>query len=400
MPRGSLARVHRTRSRADAPGNRAGRSGVLDKPGTGQSFPRITAEQEISARMQVTTRGRESIREYYGRILASSRDLRTGACCTPDVLPDRMRALVAGVHPEVQDRFFGCGVPIPSVLEGRTVLDLGCGSGRDCYVLSQLVGPRGRVIGVDMTPEQLEVAERHRDWHASQFGQARSNVEFLQGYMEDLAALGIEDESVDVVVSNCVFNLSPDKAGLFGEIFRVLRPGGELFFSDVFADRRIPARLLNDPVLMGECLAGALYTEDFRRILQSVGCADVRQVSSRPVPLLDEAIEERIGMIHFTSRTFRAFRLEFEDRCEDFGQVATYLGTIEGFPHAFELDDHHRLETGRPLRVCGNTAAMLSQTRYASHFRVQGDQSTHFGLFDCGPASTSDRAVSGSVPCC
>jgi len=350
--------------------------------------------------MQAATQDIESIREYYGRTLASSQDLKTGACCTSEVLPERMRGLVAGVHPEVRNRFYGCGVPIPPVLAGRTVLDLGCGSGRDCYVLSQLVGPQGCVIGVDMTPEQLEVAERHRDWHAAQFGQARSNVKFLQGYMEELATLGIEGGSVDVVVSNCVFNLSPDKPRLFGEIFRVLKPGGEIYFSDVFADRRIPARLLDDPVLRGECLAGALYTEDFRRILRDVGCADVRQISSRPIPLLDEAIEQRIGMIRFTSRTFRAFRLDLEDRCEDFGQLATYLGTIEGFPHAFELDDHHRLETGLPLRVCGNTAAMLSETRYAPHFSVHGDRSTHFGLFDCGPASTSDQAVSGSAPCC
>lgn len=350
--------------------------------------------------MQAATQDVESIREYYGRTLASSQDLKTGACCTSEVLPERMRGLVAGVHPEVRNRFYGCGVPIPPALEGRTVLDLGCGSGRDCYVLSQLVGPQGRVIGVDMTPEQLEVAERHRDWHARQFDQTRSNVKFQQGYMEDLAALGIEDGSVDVVVSNCVFNLSPDKPRLFGEIFRVLKPGGELYFSDVFADRRIPARLLDDPVLRGECLAGALYTEDFRRILHEVGCADVRQISNRPIPLLDEAIEQRIGMIRFTSRTFRAFRLDLEDRCEDFGQLATYLGTIEDFPHAFELDDHHRLETGLPLRVCGNTAAMLSETRYAPHFSVHGDRSTHFGLFDCGPASTSDHVVSGSAPCC
>jgi arsenite methyltransferase len=349
--------------------------------------------------MPAGTQSLDSIREYYGRVLTSSQDLKTGACCTPDDLPERMRSLVANVHPEVSNRFYGCGVPVPPALDGATVLDLGCGSGRDCFVISQLVGPNGRVIGVDMTPEQLEVARRHRDWHADRFGHARSNVELQQGYMEDLEALGIEDGTIDVVVSNCVFNLSPDKSGLFEEVFRVLKPGGELHFSDVFADRRIPDELRDDPVLMGECLAGALYIEDFRRILQDVGCADVRQLSNRPVPLLDEAIEQRIGMVHFTSRTFRAFKLKLEDRCEDFGQVATYLGTIEGFPHAFELDDHHRLETGLPLRVCGNTAAMLSETRYAPHFSVQGDRSTHFGLFDCGP-TVSTESPGGSAACC
>jgi arsenite methyltransferase len=343
----------------------------------------------------------DAIRRYYSRVLQSSADLKTGACCTPDELSPGLRELVGRVHSEVRERFYGCGVPIPPALRGATVLDLGCGTGRDCYVLSQLVGEEGRVIGVDMTPEQLEVAERHRDWHTERFGHRRSNVEFLHGYMERLSELGVEDASVDLVVSNCVFNLSPDKQRLFGEVFRVLKPGGELYFSDVFADRRIPGALRVDPVLVGECLAGAMYTEDLRRTLAEVGCADVRQISSRPVPLLDPEVEGRIGMVHFTSRTLRAFKLDLEDRCEDYGQVATYLGTIEGHPHAFDLDDHHHLETGRPLRVCGNSALMLEASRYGDHFEVRGDRTTHFGLFDCESGARESRSGRASeAPCC
>lgn len=108
-------------------------------------------------------------------------------------------------------------------------------------------------------------------------------------------------------------------------------------------------------------------------------------------------------MVSFTSRTLRAFKLELEDRCEDYGQVATYLGTMEGQPHRFDLDDHHRFETGRPERVCGNTALMLSATRYGRHFRITGDQSVHYGLFDCGPGSTGGGAAGpapASAPCC
>ncbi|TVP54565.1 MAG: methyltransferase domain-containing protein [Gemmatimonadales bacterium] len=344
---------------------------------------------------------RTAIQDYYGRVLGSSQDLRTGACCTPEQVPARFRPLLARIHPEVSERFYGCGVPIPPALEAMTVLDLGCGTGRDCYLLSQLVGETGRVIGVDMTEEQIECARSHRDWHARQFGHRRSNVEFHRGFIEELAPLGIEAESIDVVVSNCVFNLSPDKARLFAEIFRVLKPGGELYFSDVFADRRIPAELRSDPVLLGECLAGALYGEDFRRLLDGCGCSDVRELSNSPVEILDPEIEARIGMVRFTSRTLRAFKVEFEDRCEDFGQVATYLGSIEGAPHAFVLDDHHRFEAGRPERVCGNTAGMLGATRYAPHFRIDGDRSTHFGLFDCGPGGGDERAVTGTpAGCC
>lgn len=336
------------------------------------------------------------IRRYYGEVLKTSSDLKTGACCTIEALPAHLRTLLEDVHPEVRARFYGCGSPLPPALDGMTVLDLGCGSGRDAYLLSRLVGPRGRVIGVDMTAEQLAVARAHRDWHAQRHGHA--NVEFVDGYIEDLAGCGIADASVDVVVSNCVLNLSPEKARVFAEILRVLKPGGELYFSDVFADRRIPEALRRDPVLLGECLAGALYGEDFRRLMAQVGCADVRKVSASAVPLYDEAIVAKIGMVRFSSVTVRAFKLALEDRCEDYGQVATYLGSIPWHAHAFELDDHHRFETGRPMLVCGNTFDMLAGSRYAPHFRLQGDKSTHFGLFDCAPAAASAPAPAAS--CC
>jgi arsenite methyltransferase len=337
------------------------------------------------------------VRRYYGEVLSGSGDLKTGACCSAEALSPELRALLADVHPEVRDRFYGCGTPLPPGLAGCSVLDLGCGSGRDAYVLSRLVGAEGRVVGIDMTAEQLEVARRHRDWHAQRYGHPHSNVEFVEGFIEDLGAAGIADASVDLVVSNCVLNLSPQKAQVFAEIFRVLKPGGELYFSDVFADRRVPAHLRHDPLLLGECLAGAMYWEDFRRTLAELGCHDVRQVSATPIPLLDAGIERKIGMITFHSITVRAFKLPLEDRCEDYGQVATYLGTLAEAPHAFVLDDHHRLETGRPLRVCGNSADMLGASRYARHVRIDGDKTVHFGLFDCAPPTSGPATA---APCC
>ncbi|WP_020482795.1 methyltransferase domain-containing protein [Methylomonas sp. MK1] len=339
----------------------------------------------------------ESVRHYYGQVLQSSDDLKTSACCSIDAMPSYLKALLAGLHPEVLERFYGCGSPLPPALEGKTVLDLGCGTGRDCYLLSKLVGPTGRVIGVDMTPEQLEVAVRHRDWHAERFGFA--NVEFLHGHIENLHTVGIADNSIDVVVSNCVINLSPEKPRVLTEIFRVLKPGGELYFSDVFADRRIPIELRQDPVLLGECLGGALYWEDFRRILQDLGCPDVRKVKQNPISIDDPEVFAKIGMVNFDSVTVRAFRMPLEDRCEDFGQVAVYLGTIDLHPHSFDLDDHHHFETGRPLRVCGNTADMLAGSRYGDHFQVLGDKSRHFGLFDCSPRPGSESAKADSACC-
>jgi arsenite methyltransferase len=342
----------------------------------------------------------DDVRHYYGEVLQSSADLKTGACCPAEAMPTYIRPLLADLHPDIQERFYGCGSPLPPALEGATVLDLGCGTGRDVYLLSRLVGEHGRVIGIDMTPEQLEVAQRHRDWHAERYGYARSNVTFANGLIEDLQGCGIADASIDVVVSNCVLNLSPEKERVFAEIFRVLKPGGELYFSDVFADRRIPAALRGDPVLLGECLAGALYTEDFRRMMQRTGCVDVRTVTQSAIPLLDPTIEAKVGMVGFKSITVRAFHIPLEDRCEDYGQLATYKGTIPQHPHAFVLDDHHRLETGRPMRVCGNTFDMLAQSRYGSHFDLAGDTSVHYGLYDCdSPAAATSTSASAGACC-
>ena len=347
----------------------------------------------------VVSRPHEDVREYYGQVLQGSGDLKTGACCSVEALSPRLRQLISEVHPEVNERFYGCGAPLPSALEGCHVLDLGCGSGRDVYVLSKLVGASGSVTGIDMTPEQLAIARRHQAWHAERYGYAQSNVRLVEGFIEDLAAAGIANESVDVVVSNCVVNLAPDKEAVFREVLRVLKPGGEFYFSDVFCDRRLPQALQDDPVLRGECLGGALYIEDFRRLIGRLGCADVRTVAQAPVPLLDADIEARIGFARFTSMTLRVFKLPLEDRCEDFGQVATYLGSIPDHPHAFDLDDHHHFETGRPLRVCGNSFDMLARSRLAPHFALHGDHSRHFGLFDCAPASPSAAPPAGGACC-
>ncbi len=344
----------------------------------------------------------EDVRNYYGSVLQTSADLKTSACCTAEALPRHVRPIASQIHEEVLSKFYGCGSPIPSALEGKTVLDLGCGSGRDCYILSKLVGPQGQVIGVDMTAAQLEVARRHQDYHAKQFGYAKSNVSFVESYIEDLESAGIKSNSVDVVVSNCVINLSPDKERVFREIFRVLKPGGELYFSDIFSARRITAELAADPILRGECLSGALYVEDFRRMLLRIGCPDYRIVSNSKLEISDPEVFRKIGMIDFYSMTIRAFKLELEDRCEDYGQVAYYKGSMSEHPHAFVLDDHHTFRTGMPVPVCSNTAAMLAETRFKAHFRVDGDTLVHYGLFDCAPTGSAVATTGAAAPgaCC
>ena len=341
------------------------------------------------------------VQDYYGKVLSSKDDLKSDACCTAEAPPRYIRDVLAQVHAEVHQKYYGCGTPLPFALEGKTVLDLGSGTGRDCFVVSKLVGETGRVIGLDMTDEQLAVANKHIDFHTKQFGYKNPNVEFRKGYIEDLAAAGIEDSSVDLVISNCVINLSPDKERCLSEIFRVLKPGGELYFSDIFSDRRIPDSLREDPVLYGECLSGALYTEDFRRILEKLGCPDFRVAANRVLGLESEEIEEKVGMITFYSSTIRAFKLDsLEDRCEDYGQVAYYLGTMHESPHEFLLDDHHLFKAHQPMLVCGNTAAMLTESRYAKHFRVEGNRDRHFGLFDCSAPAVTTEQASQPGACC
>jgi len=342
----------------------------------------------------------ENVKEYYGKQLQSNEDLASSTCCCTEKPPAEIRDILPLIADEIVNKFYGCGSPLPPLLEGMTVLDLGCGTGRDVYIASKLVGESGRAIGVDMTTEQIEIARKYQDEQCKRFGFKSSNVKFLQGYIEDLESLGIKDNSVDVVISNCVINLSPAKEQVFKEIYRVLKPGGELFFADVFADRRMPDELATDPVLRGECLSGTLYTEDLRRMMSSTGWADFRYTSIRNLTIDNEEIEQKLGFVNFSSRTVRAFKLDdLEDICEDYGQVAYYDGSIPEHPHFFDLDDHHRFFTGKPMLVCGNTASMLLNTRYKKAFKVIGDRSVHYGKFN-GCGDSCNQEVSEVSSCC
>lgn len=348
--------------------------------------------------MTVTRDKKDTVKEYYGRVLKTQNDLKTSACCSAEPFAEPMRAIVNNIEREILDKFYGCGSPIPPLLDGCRVLDLGSGTGRDVYIASALAGEGGFVTGVDMTDEQLDVARKYKDIQMKRFGFKRCNVDFKKGYIEDLREIGIEDNSQDVVISNCVINLSPDKRRVFSEILRVLRPGGELYLSDVFADRRIPEELRDDPVLYGECLGGAMYIEDFRRMLKDLGCPDLRYMSKRKISIDDGKIAEKTAGITFCSVTVRVFKLsDLEDICEDYGQVAYYQGTIPNLPHSFRLDDHHLFVAHRPMLVCGNTASMIANTRFAKHFKIIGDRVVHYGPFHC---KTGEEKIAGTDDIC
>ena len=344
----------------------------------------------------------DTVKDYYGKELQSSADLKTDACCTVDSVPQHLKPIMGKIHPEVTGKYYGCGLVAPQLLDGLRILDLGSGSGQDCYVLSAMVGEQGDVVGVDMTDEQLAVANRHIDFHRRAFGFSRPNVRFIKGYIEKLDELGLEDNSFDVIVSNCVINLSPDKRAVLEQAHRLLKPGGELYFSDVYADRRVPESLSHDPVLYGECLAGALYWNDFVQLAKTVGFADPRLVEDRPLAVNSDDIRSKIGDMQFYSATYRLFKLDqLEPACEDYGQSVTYLGTIPNAPELFMLDKHHIIETGKPFPVCGNSYRMLNETRFKNHFEFFGNFENHRGIFkNCGTDLPFDSNKKISGGCC
>ena len=341
------------------------------------------------------------VQDYYGRQLQSTNDLKTSACCDISAVPEWLKPLLSKIHPDVLSRYYGCGLVCPPLLQGCRVLDLGCGSGRDVYALAQLVGSTGSVVGVDMTDEQLAIAEKHRAHHAEVFG--FDNVQFIQGYIERLEDLNLEPGSFDVIVSNCVVNLSPDKDAVMRGVHRLLKPGGEFFFSDVYADRRVPAAVRNDPVLYGECLGGAMYWNDFLRLSHQHGFADPRLTTDRPLEITDPVLATRAGNLRFYSATYRLFKIAgLETACEDYGQAVIYKGTIPEHPDKYAFDKHHDMETRRVFPVCGNTWRMLQDTRFATHFEFIGNFDRHYGIFTgCGTSIPYDTSASGNaIACC
>lgn len=215
----------------------------------------------------------EAVRQRYA---AGAQAVEASLCCPIDYDPQ----LLAAIPAEIIEKDYGCGDPSRYLRRGETVLDLGSGTGKICFIAAQVVGPQGRVIGVDMTDEMLEVARRNAPNVAEKIGYA--NVEFRKGRIQDMREI-VADSSVDVVVSNCVLNLveAAAKRQLFAEIFRVLKPGGRAVISDIVSDKAVPESLQNDPTLWSGCISGALTEEDFTAGFLAAGFFAV-EILARP----------------------------------------------------------------------------------------------------------------------
>ncbi len=221
---------------------------------------------------------RKAVREGYARIAAGG-----GSCCCGPARVQDISLKVGyteaelGAVPEGANLGLGCGNPIAlaSLKDGETVLDLGSGPGLDCFLAAAKVGPRGKVIGVDMTPEM--VAKARASARQGSYG----NVEFRIGEIENLP---VADNAVDVVISNCVINLSPDKKRVFEEAFRVLKPGGRVIFSDIALLKELPDFIKNSAEAYIGCLSGAIMRDRYLGAMEAAGFKDVRIIDETSFP--------------------------------------------------------------------------------------------------------------------
>ncbi|CAJ1052675.1 arsenite methyltransferase [Xyrichtys novacula] len=306
------------------------------------------------------------VKEYYGKVLGKSSDLKTNACVTSGKpIPAFIRQALKKVHPEVTAKYYGCGLVVPECLEGCKILDLGSGSGRDCFMLSDLVGEKGHVVGIDMTEDQLEVARKYVDYHTKEFGYKEPNVSFVQGYIEALTEAGMEKNSFDIIISNCVVNLSPDKKRVLAEAYNVLKDGGELYFSDVYSSGRLTEEIKNHKVLWGECLGGALWWKDLLQLAEEVGFSTPRLVTASVITVDNKELQDVLGDYKFVSVTYRLFKVPKgkTNSCQ-----VIYNGGITGVEDCFQFDFHYTFKVGDVVEVDGELANILTHSRFKDDF--------------------------------
>lgn len=307
----------------------------------------------------------DKVKNYYNS-LKSQNDLQTKACISDDkTVPKHIRKIFLMIHDEVNSRYYGCGLVIPAKLEGMKVLDLGSGSGRDCFVVSKMVGQEGYVTGVDMTEGQLEVARKHIPYHTEKFGYSKPNVEFVQGYIEKLTAAGVPENSQDIIISNCVVNLSPDKKAVLSEAYKVLKVGGELYFSDTYCDRVLPASAREHEVLWGECFSGCLCWNELYSLAAEIGFSPPRMVSTAPIDVEREDFKKVLGDAKFISTTYHLFKLP---ETKESPKQVIYKGKISENEDEFLFDHQFTFKTGEPVEVDSELATILTASRFKEEF--------------------------------
>jgi len=249
---------------------------------------------------------------------------------------------------------YGCGTPagLQTVRAGETVLDIGSGGGIDCFEASRLVGPSGRVVGLDMTDTMLEIARKNAPVVAANLGYTASNVEFRKGLAD---AMPVKDDTIDLIISNCVINLAPDKRKVFREMYRVAKPGGRFTISDIVADQIVPQYLVHDTQKWGDCLSGALTLTDYMNGMTAAGFLGIHLITCSPWQVIDG--------IHFFSVTLTGYKLppalsassaRYATLCGPFSRVTDERGTV--------------YERGIPTLIRAHEALLLSASPFTNHF--------------------------------
>jgi len=345
------------------------------------------------------------------RYAAAAAAPEAALCCPVDYDPQFLKVIPA----EVIEKDYGCGDPSKHLHSGETVLDLGSGTGKICFIAAQVVGPTGKVIGVDMTDDMLEVANRNAPIVAERIGY--SNVEFRKGRIQDLAldltlldqelrknpvsdaasylaadALAanlrvkhplIPSDSIDAVVSNCVLNLieNPLKRQLFEEIFRVLKKGGRAVISDIVSDEEIPLHLQNDAYLWSGCISGAYTEEGFLKAFADAGFHGIAILKR------DDAPWQTVEGIEFRSVTIQAWKGK-QGPCFERNQAVIYKG-----PFLKVLDDDgHAMERGKRYAVCDKTFNLYQKSPYREHFAFI-EPLTEIPLEDAKPFNCAASAL-------
>src|SRR2546429_5254060 len=325
--------------------------------------------------------------EVRKRYAAGAKAAEAKLCCPVDYNTDYLKV----IPQEVIERDYGCGDPSKYLREGETVLDLGSGTGKICFIAAQVVGPTGKIIGVDMTDEMLGVARRSALIVAERIGYA--NVEFRRGRIQDLALdlelldRKLEDnpitdaasflaadelaeelrvkrpliasDAIDVVVSSCVLNLVEPKSKpeLFDEIFRVLKKGGRAVISDIVSDEEVPEEMQNDPELWSGCISGALTEEGFLQAFETAGFYGIQILKRDAEPW------RSVQGIEFRSVTIEAFKGKQGEWFER-NQAVIYRGP---FKEVLD-DDNHRMERGKRYAVCDKTYNLYKKAPYREFF--------------------------------
>jgi len=345
------------------------------------------------------------------RYAAGAKERADKLCCPVDYDARYLDAIPL----EVIERDYGCGDPTHYLREGETVLDLGSGTGKICFIAAQIIGPKGKVIGVDMTDEMLEVARRNAPTVAERLGYA--NVEFRKGRIQDLALdlelldrqlqrnpitnaaafLAVDElaeelrckqpliasDSVDVVVSNCVLNLVEPrlKGQLFDEIFRVLKKGGHAVICDIVSDEEVPEEMQNDPELWSGCISGALTEEGFIAGFERAGFYGIQILKRNAQPW------RTVQGIEFRPVTIEAFKGK-QGACFERNQAVIYRGP---FKEVLD-DDNHRMERSKRYAVCDKTYNLYKKAPYREFFEFV-DPIVDIPLSDAKPFDCSRTSL-------